>query len=89
MARLSIAHHSFSMQEVLDHLYALSQLCSSRRRHRKDSTARLARLKVVECGNTVRTSRLAFFVTCHVSLSLVTCNKDMAPTLLSHAIWRN
>lgn len=60
---------------VLDHLYALSELYSSRRRHRQDGTTGLARLKVVERGNTVMTSWIGFFVTCHVSLP-VTCSTN-------------
>jgi hypothetical protein len=48
------AHDSFSIEEVLYYLYAISQLCSSRLGHRKDSATRFARCKIGECRNTVR-----------------------------------
>jgi hypothetical protein len=52
--RLLTAHDSFSIEEVFNHLYAISQLCSSRRGQGKDSATRFARFKIVECRNTVR-----------------------------------
>jgi hypothetical protein len=63
--RLLTAHDSFSIEEVLYYLYAISQLCSSRLGHRKDSATRFARFKIVECSNTVRVRWLSFFITCH------------------------
>jgi hypothetical protein len=52
--RLLTAHDSFSIEEVLYYFYAISQLCSSRLGHRKDSATRFARFKIGECRNTLR-----------------------------------
>ena len=75
------------MQEVLDHLYALSQLCLSRG-GRQDSATHLARFKVIECRNIVRLPPIPFSISCHVSFFLVEpfINKDMTGMLLSHLI---
>lgn len=70
------------MEEVLDHLYALSQLL------RQGSATHVPRFKVIECRNIVRLPLIPFSIICHVSFSLVEpfINKDMTGMLLSHVI---
>ena len=79
------------MQEVLNHLYAISQLSSSRHGQRQDSATHLARYQIIECRNAVSLLRLAFPITCHALISVVepSTNKDMIGTLLSHVILPN